>query len=67
MGYKLKHIEHCAECGKQVLLRCPREYVYKIDRKVYCGYTCFRKAQKPILEARRRKIKRQLKGLDYYE
>lgn len=60
--YKLpafNKLRECPICKEKKFVVDPSEYVYKIDHKYYCSWTCYRKAQK-ILEEQRTKKKANL-------
>lgn len=38
----------CSECGKEVNIPDPSQWVYRIGSQYFCTYTCFRKKQKTI-------------------
>lgn len=44
----------CPECGAQKSICMQKEYVYKIETKYYCSYTCWRKALKETPQKERR-------------
>ena len=37
---------YCPICGKEFYITAWDSWVYRIDHKYYCSWTCYRKAQK---------------------
>lgn len=44
----------CPECGKRFLVTT-RDWIYKIDGKYFCSWTCFRQRQKKQEEQKKRR------------
>lgn len=55
-----EYVCHC--CGKHFWFTYTGYWVYKINHKFYCSYTCFRKAQKEIEKNTKTRRKYAKKG-----
>ena len=60
----------CPICGKVFFVRLIDNYIYKLNnikgnRRVLCGWNCYRKAEDLIKEARRRRGTRNYNKLYY--
>lgn len=45
----------CPICKKKMVRLTFSEYVYRVGTKYFCGWTCYRKAQKQIKEKEKAK------------
>ena len=51
----------CPICGKPISPFISADYGWKLDKKIFCSYTCMRVVEKQREEAEKKKIEKQSK------